>query len=184
MVGSPIGLLSGNNFLFCPMIYRSEIDGLRAIAVIPVVLFHAGFEFFSGGFLGVDVFFVISGYLYTSILVEELNQGSISLKQFYLRRIRRLIPGFLFMLLIVSFFYLLVARPSQQESESLSNSVLSSLFFYSNFYFSLNNGYFASSSELTPLLHTWSLSVEEQFYLIYPIFLLFVFKWKKKVPYS
>lgn len=182
MVGSPIGLLSGNNFLFCPMTYRSEIDGLRAIAVIPVVLFHAGFEFCSGGFLGVDVFFVISGYLITSILVEELNQGSISLKQFYLRRIRRLIPGFLFMLLIVSFFYLLVARPSQQESESLSNSVLSSLFFYSNFYFSLNNGYFASSSELTPLLHTWSLSVEEQFYLIYPIFLLFVFKWKNKSP--
>jgi peptidoglycan/LPS O-acetylase OafA/YrhL len=178
MVGSPIGLSSGNNSF--SMTYRPEIDGLRAIAVIPVVLFHAGFEFCSGGFLGVDVFFVISGYLITSILVDELNQGSISLKQFYLRRIRRLIPGFLFMLLIVSFFFLLLVRPSQQESESLSNSVLSSLFFYSNFYFSLNNGYFASSSELTPLLHTWSLSVEEQFYLIYPILLLFGFKWKNK----
>ena len=162
------------------MNYRPEIDGLRACAIIPVILFHAGFDFCKGGFLGVDVFFVISGYLITGILIKEREKGIFSLTKFYVRRIRRIVPGLFFMLTVVSTFYLLFASPSIQESELLGDAIISSVAFSSNLYFAYSSGYFASNSELLPLLHTWSLSVEEQFYLIYPFLFLLFFKSGKK----
>ena len=164
------------------MQYRPEIDGLRALAVIPVILFHAGLEMFSGGFLGVDIFFVISGYLITGIIVQESQAGTFSMRGFLLRRARRLLPALYFMFLVIGLFYLLLARPSAQESILLGESLLSSLSFLSNFYFAINTGYFASSSELLPFLHTWSLSVEEQFYIMYPPLLLFFLRPGKKSP--
>ena len=162
------------------MNYRPEIDGLRACAIIPVILFHAGFDFCKGGFLGVDVFFVISGYLITGILIKERDKGIFSLSKFYVRRIRRIVPGLFFMLTVASTFYFLFASPSIQESELLGDAIISSLAFSSNLYFASSSGYFASNSELLPLLHTWSLSVEEQFYLIYPFLFLLFFKSGKK----
>ena len=162
------------------MNYRPEIDGLRACAIIPVILFHAGFDFCKGGFLGVDVFFVISGYLITGILIKERDKGIFSLSKFYVRRIRRIVPGLFFMLTVASTFYLLFASPSIQESELLGDAIISSLAFSSNLYFASSSGYFASNSELLPILHTWSLSVEEQFYLIYPFLFLLFFKSGKR----
>ena len=158
------------------MNYRPEIDGLRTCAVLPVILFHAGFDFCKGGFLGVDVFFVISGYLITGVLIKEKEKETFSLANFYIRRIRRIVPGLFFMVIVVSLFYLLFASPSIQESELLGEAIISSVAFSSNLYFAHTSGYFANSSELLPLLHTWSLSVEEQFYLIYPFLFLLLFK--------
>tara|TARA_B100001057_G_scaffold93804_1_gene90172 strand:- start:12157 stop:14073 length:1917 start_codon:yes stop_codon:yes gene_type:complete len=168
--------------------YRSEIDGLRAIAVIGVILYHSeiyvdGNLLFSGGFLGVDVFFVISGYLITSIILKEhLVKNNFSLLGFYERRIRRLVPALLFVLitsLILAYFLLLPI-----EFKSFLNSILSSIFFYSNLYFHYSGeAYGQTILSDQPLLHTWSLSVEEQFYILYPIlfiFLLGVFKDKIK----
>jgi len=164
------------------MNYRPEIDGLRALAVIPVIFFHAGFDFFSGGFLGVDIFFVISGYLITGIIVQESQAGTFSILGFLLRRARRLLPALYTMFLIVGLLYLLLAKPSSQESNLLGQSLLTSTVFLSNFYFAINTGYFAASSELLPLLHTWSLSVEEQFYIIYPPLLLLFLRLGKNFP--
>ena len=158
------------------MNYRPEIDGLRACAIIPVILFHAGFDFCKGGFLGVDVFFVISGYIITGILIKEREKGIFSLTKFYVRRIRRIVPGLFFMLTVVSIFYLLFASPSIQEIELLGDAIISSVAFSSNLYFAYSSGYFASNSELLPFLHTWSLAVEEQFYIIYPFLFLLLFK--------
>ena len=164
------------------MHYRSEIDGLRALAIIPVVLFHAGVEFCSGGFLGVDIFFVISGYLITGIIVKETQENKFSVVNFLTRRARRILPPLYFMMFFVSIFYLLIARPSIEECTLFRESLLSSVSFLSNFYFALNTGYFAASSELLPFIHTWSLSVEEQFYLIYPPLLLIFLRLGKKFP--
>ena len=150
--------------------YRREIDGLRAVAVLPVILFHAGFATFSGGFVGVDVFFVISGYLITTNILAELEQGKFSIVNFYERRARRILPAlFLVMLVCVpcAWFWLL-PRPMEEFSKSL---VALSLF-VSNVLFWRESGYFASEAELKPLLHTWSLSVEEQYYVLFPLFLM------------
>lgn len=155
--------------------YRSEIDGLRAVAVIPVVFFHAGFELFSGGFVGVDVFFVISGYLITTIILNELENSSFSLKYFYERRARRILPALFFMIYITSIFsFILLTR---SELGNYFGSVSATILFYSNFYFWKNAPYFESESELEPLIHTWSLSIEEQFYLLIPILLLISYKY-------
>lgn len=162
------------------MNYRPEIDGLRACAIVPVILFHAGFDFCKGGFLGVDVFFVISGYLITGILIKEREKGIFSLTKFYVRRIRRIVPGLFFMLTVVSIFYLLFTSPSIQESELLGDAIISSVAFSSNLYFAYSSGYFASNSELLPFINTWSLSVEEQFYIIYPFLFLLLFKPRKR----
>ena len=161
------------------MNYRPEIDGLRALAILPVILYHAFPEFCPGGFLGVDVFFVISGYLITGIIFEEVQRDQFSLQNFYTRRIRRILPALYFMLILCSLFYLLVARPSNEESELLGGSILSVVAFFSNIHFAQNTGYFANSSDLVPFLHTWSLSVEEQFYLIYPCLFLLAFRFGK-----
>ena len=158
--------------------YRSEIDGLRAIAVIPVVLFHAGYSLFDGGFVGVDVFFVISGYLITTIILKELGNNTFSLKNFYERRARRILPALIFVILttsILSFIFL-----TKSELAGYFKSVNATLFFYSNFYFWKAAPYFNSEADLEPLLHTWSLSIEEQFYLLFPIALIFLFSFFRK----
>lgn len=154
------------------MHYRKEIDGLRALAVLPVLLFHAGFEFFSGGFVGVDVFFVISGYLITTIIVSDIERGKFSLVQFYERRARRILPAlYLVMLACIPFAWLwLMPSDMKDFSESLFAVALS----ISNHLFLSESGYFDTASELKPLLHTWSLAVEEQFYLLFPCLLMFV----------
>ena len=156
------------------MHYRKEIDGLRAVAVVPIILFHAGFSIFSGGYVGVDIFFVISGYLITSILIEALENKQLSLIQFYERRARRILPAlFVVMLACIPFAYLWML-PSQLAD--FGQSLVAVVFFASNVLFWIEEGYFAAASELKPLLHTWSLAVEEQFYIVFPVFLMLVWR--------
>jgi peptidoglycan/LPS O-acetylase OafA/YrhL len=160
------------------MKYRSEIDGLRALAVVPVILFHAGFKAFSGGFVGVDVFFVISGYLITTILLNELESGRFLIVQFYERRARRILPALFTVMLVClpfAWFWLL-----PQDMESFSQSLVSISVFASNILFWRTSGYFDTTTELKPLIHTWSLSVEEQYYLLFPLFMLFAWKLGKR----
>ena len=165
--------------------YRPEIDGLRAIAVIAVILYHAKVSFFeyqlfAGGFIGVDIFFVISGYLITSIILKEfVSTGSFSFREFYIRRIRRILPALLFVMLVSAPFAFKYLLPF--DYIEYSKSIIYSIFFNSNFYFWYSNSsYGAVSSLLKPFLHTWSLSIEEQFYILFPIFLFVVFKFFKK----
>lgn len=152
------------------MKYRAEIDGLRAVAVMPVLAFHAGFSSFSGGFVGVDVFFVISGFLITALIQEDIASGKFSFARFYERRARRLGPALIVVVAVSSLAALFILPPSEIIRFALS--VLSSLFSVSNIFFWRETGYFAAGSDLTPLLHTWSLSVEEQFYLLFPALLV------------
>jgi peptidoglycan/LPS O-acetylase OafA/YrhL len=165
--------------------YRPEIDGLRAIAVVAVILYHAqitilGNQPFKGGFIGVDIFFVISGYLITSIILKELvTTGSFSFKHFYERRIRRILPALLFVMLASLPFAWMYLLPS--SFVDFSKSILYSLGFSSNFYFHYSGQqYGAESGLLKPFLHTWSLSVEEQFYILFPLILLITFKYFRK----
>lgn len=159
--------------------YRPDIDGLRALAVLPVILFHAGADWLPGGFVGVDIFFVISGYLISSIILKEIKSGDFSFFQFYERRARRIIPALLSMLVIVTLVFQLISLPDQAIASAESS--VAALFSAANFYFWYNTGYFAPASELMPFIHTWSLAVEEQFYFIFPIFLLFIFKLRLSV---
>ena len=151
------------------MQYRREIDGLRAIAVVPVILFHAGAPGFGGGFVGVDVFFVISGFLITGLLLEDLAVGPLSIRRFYERRARRILPA-LFLVMGAS---LLPAWSllSPGDLRDFGRSLLAVPLFGSNLLFWRQSGYFDTASELKPLLHTWSLAVEEQFYLLFPLLL-------------
>ena len=165
--------------------YRSEIDGLRAIAVGVIILYHSqitilGHQLFKGGFIGVDIFFVISGYLITSIILKELiTTGSFSFKYFYERRVRRILPALLFVMLVSLPFAWMYLLPS--SFVDFSKSILYSLGFSSNFYFHYSDQlYGAASGLLKPFLHTWSLSVEEQYYILFPIVLLVTFKYFRK----
>ena len=165
--------------------YRPEIDGLRAIAVFAVILYHAqitilGHQPFKGGFIGVDIFFVISGYLITSIILKELiTTGSFSFKNFYERRVRRILPALLVVMLASLPFAWMYLIPS--SFIDFSKSIFYSLGFSSNFYFHYSGQqYGAVSGLLKPFLHTWSLSVEEQFYILFPITLLLTFKYFRK----
>jgi peptidoglycan/LPS O-acetylase OafA/YrhL len=160
------------------MIYRREIDGLRAVAVVPVILFHAGLTVFSGGYVGVDVFFVISGFLITSILIDELTQGSFSITRFYERRARRILPALFFVMLCCIPFAWVWMLPS--ELKSFSQSLVAVTLFTSNILFWYGDGYFASATELKPLLHTWSLAVEEQYYLLFPLSLMLLWPFGRK----
>ncbi len=159
------------------MKYRKEVDGLRALAVLPVILFHAGFASFSGGFVGVDIFFVISGYLITTIVISELSNDKFSLVKFYERRARRVLPALFFVMTfstIFSWFWLL---PS--DLKDFSQSLVAVSVFASNILFWRESGYFEVAAELKPLLHTWSLAVEEQFYIFFPLFLMVAWRFGK-----
>jgi peptidoglycan/LPS O-acetylase OafA/YrhL len=154
--------------------YRPDIDGLRALAIIPVLLFHAGVPGFSGGYIGVDIFFVISGFLITSIIKREVLNGSFSFTDFWARRARRILPASVIMIIcsMIAGWYLL-APPDYQD---LGRSARYQAYFAGNFYFWGESGYFDNASELKPLLHMWSLAVEEQFYLIAPLVFLLCFR--------
>ena len=161
--------------------YRPEIDGLRAVAVIGVVLFHLGLGF-PGGFVGVDVFFVISGYLITGILLRQLNEDRFSLVDFWARRIRRIAPAAIVMVIGTLLIGGYLQTPGRYSE--LARSAMAHVLMASNCYFTRDQGYFAEKSDFEPLLHTWSLSVEEQFYFIFP--LMMVFFWKRfrlKLPW-
>jgi peptidoglycan/LPS O-acetylase OafA/YrhL len=160
------------------MQYRGEIDGLRALAVLPVIFFHAGFAPFQGGFVGVDVFFVISGYLITSLIFTEKEAGTFSLVAFYERRARRILPAlFLVMAACVPFAWMWML---QSEFEDFGRSLVAASLFSSNILFWQQSGYFDTAAELKPLLHTWSLGVEEQYYLLFPLFILGVWRLGRK----
>ena len=161
--------------------YRPEIDGLRAIAVFSVIIYHAKFffnekVFLKGGFIGVDIFLVISGYLITSLILKEYKQTNFfSYKYFYERRARRILPALLFIIIVSSVIAYLFLLPLSFVDFAYSS--ISSILFSSNIYFWATGIEYAATSELyRPLLHTWSLSIEEQFYIVFPIFLIFLLK--------
>ena len=166
--------------------YRPEIDGLRAIAVAAVVLYHSelkiyGHDLFKGGFIGVDIFFVISGYLISSIIFKEIySTGSFSFLYFYQRRVRRIIPVLLSVIFVSTIIGWFILLPS--ELLNFSKSAISSIFFGSNFYFHYTGlQYGAVDGMYQPLLHTWSLSVEEQYYILFPLILFLVLNLQKKI---
>lgn len=154
--------------------YRSDIDGLRALAILPVIFFHAFPQLIHGGFTGVDVFFVISGYLITGIISKDINSNSFSFIEFYMRRIRRIFPALLLVLiccLIAGWLFMF-----NGEFQQLGKHVSSGSIFISNFALLSESGYFDSASDSKPLLHLWSLSIEEQFYLIWPLIVWAAYK--------
>lgn len=166
--------------------YRQDIDGLRAIAVLTVVLNHAKIPGFSGGYVGVDVFFVISGFLITKIIVSEIEENRFSFVKFYERRIRRIVPALSVMLAFVLIIGLIMFDIDRLQA--LGKSTIASILFYANINFWSEAGYFDAPSQLKPLLHTWSLAVEEQFYIFFPIILILIIryinKYKNKILFS
>lgn len=152
------------------MQYIPQIDGLRAIAVIAVIAYHAGSDYFSGGFVGVDIFFVISGFLITSILLNDIKRESFSIAKFYERRIRRILPPLFFVMLACLPLAWLWLTPG--DMRDFAKSLISTTLFISNILFWKQSGYFDTTNEIKPLIHTWSLAVEEQFYIFFPLLLL------------
>jgi peptidoglycan/LPS O-acetylase OafA/YrhL len=161
-----------------PAAYRSDIDGLRAVAVVPVVIYHLGVHAIRGGFVGVDVFFVISGYLITQVLIGDIEQGRFSILGFYERRVRRILPALLAVLAATAAVYFTVSLPD--EFAEFSKTLLAAAASVSNIYFWLHAGYFDGTALTTPLLHTWSLAVEEQFYVLWPICLYLMYRFHRK----
>jgi peptidoglycan/LPS O-acetylase OafA/YrhL len=159
--------------------YRPEIDGLRAVAVIPVILFHMGLSWMPGGFIGVDVFFVISGFLITSIIKKELDQGNFSFRDFWARRVRRILPAMIFVTAVtLAITYFFVFRPDQQ---AIGKQGLAALLSVANIYFWQSSGdYWGKEAEESPFLHAWSLSVEEQFYLFFPVAMWLIFRFRSQ----
>lgn len=160
--------------------YRPDIDGLRALAVLAVVIFHFNKQWLPGGFVGVDIFFVISGYLITGIVARQLAEGQFKFSDFYLRRVRRIFPAAAFMILVTLMAGVTLMLPA--DVNDLSGAALASLLSVANIYFwkYLDVSYFAASSDMVPLLHMWSLGVEEQFYLLWPACLFFAFAYVQK----
>lgn len=159
------------------MRHLPHIDGLRSLAIVPVVAFHADVALFSGGFTGVDIFFAISGFLITTIIVDELRSGRFSLLEFYKRRALRILPAYfaLIIAVIIAAYFLMLPA----EASSLGWTVAAASVFVSNIYFWRTTGYFNSEAKAEPLLHTWTLSVEEQFYIVLPIMLLLVARYAR-----
>ncbi|MCV0440841.1 MAG: acyltransferase [Hydrogenophaga sp.] len=156
--------------------YRRDIDSLRAFAIIPVVLFHAGLSFIPGGFVGVDVFFVISGFLISKIIIREVWEEQFSLMKFYERRARRIIPALIAVVSITMIFGWVVFKP--EEVNALGKSAAAAIGFSSNIWFWKSAlEYFGPAVESAPLLHTWSLAVEEQFYILFPLLILVIYKY-------
>ena len=154
--------------------FRDDINGLRAVAVLAVIFYHAELDIFKGGWLGVDVF-VISGFLISNIIISELNNNSFTFKRFYIRRIRRILPALFFTLLLIPFAFLLLMPRSFIEY----NNLIASVFFYANYFFQNLDFYNSDPVKFMPLLHTWSLAVEEQFYIIFPVVVYFLHKFFK-----
>lgn len=155
------------------MKYRPEIDGLRTIAVLPVLFSHAGFSWAEGGFIGVDIFFVISGFLITQIIVSETESGDFSIGRFYERRARRILPALFFVVAACVPAAWLLLTPDQMRE--FGHSLIAVPIFASNFLFWMEADYFATDSGLKPLIHTWSLAVEEQFYIFFPLLVVAIF---------
>lgn len=156
--------------------YRPDIDGLRAIAVLSVLWFHTFPDVLKAGFIGVDIFFVISGFLISSIIFENLDRGSFSFSEFYARRIKRIFPALSLVLLsclVFGWFGLL-----EDEFKQLGKHVAAGAAFVSNFALWQESGYFNNAAETKPLLHLWSLAIEEQFYIVWPLLVWLV--WKRK----
>ena len=154
--------------------YRKEIDGLRAIAVLPVMFFHAGLNFIQGGFYGVDVFFVISGYLITSMILHQKSNSAFSIMNFYERRARRILPALIIVMLACIPFAFILMQPD--DLENFGQSLISTSLMANNVLLYLTSGYWDLTSEFKPLLHTWSLGVEEQFYIIFPMLILAMYQ--------
>ena len=162
--------------------YRPEIDGLRALSVLSIIFFHAKLSLFKGGYVGVDVFFVISGYLITSIILDDIKNNRFSILFFYERRVRRILPALVLVMLLCVPAAWLILLPHQIKD--FGQSLVATSLFSGNILFWLESGYFEPSSELKPLLHTWSLSVEEQFYLLFPLSLLLLKGLKSNVAFT
>jgi len=160
------------------MAYRADVDGLRAVAVLPVLLFRSGFSAFSGGYVGVDIFFVISGFVITSKLIEDMENGKYSISAFYIRRIRRIIPALMATMLVTYVAALLLFLPDAMHD--FSRSLVATATFVSNLYFWKASGYFETAALDRPLLHTWSLAIEEQFYLVIPLILYATFRYFRR----
>src|SRR4029078_5666003 len=159
------------------MRYRPDIDGLRAFAVMAVVLFHTRLDAVPGGFVGVDIFFVISGYLITRLIVEQLREGKFSFWDFYARRTRRIYPALFVLIPLVLLAGFFVLTPG--EYEDLAMSAIYSSAFLANIYFWLNTGYLDLAAVTMPLLHLWSIGVEEQFYMMWPATLVLVWRFAR-----
>jgi peptidoglycan/LPS O-acetylase OafA/YrhL len=155
--------------------YRPEIDGLRALAIVPVILFHVGIPGFTGGYIGVDVFFVISGFLITGILLDALDNNRFSLWHFYDRRIRRILPVLFTVLAVTTIASWKLLFPD--EFTNFGKSLFSTALFYANYHFMHDTGYFALSADSKPLLHMWSLAVEEQYYVLFPVFIYIIYRY-------
>jgi peptidoglycan/LPS O-acetylase OafA/YrhL len=164
------------------LLYRKDLDWLRALAVLPVIFFHAGFELFSGGFVGVDIFFVISGYLITSIILKDIENNKFSINSFYLRRARRILPALFFVTILCIPASYLALTPG--DMKNFGQSLVAVSTFSSNILFYLESDYFGGASDLKPLINTWSLAVEEQFYIFFPLLLLAFHKFKRKITLS
>lgn len=160
------------------MQYRKEIDGLRAVAVSTVILYHAGIEAFSGGYVGVDIFFVISGFLIFGLILNELSKGMFSFSNFYQRRVKRILPALFLVIFCTTVPAYIVLIP--EEFAAYSRSIISTSLFIPNILFWRETGYFNADVDLKPLIHTWSLGVEEQFYIIFPVVLFFIYKLARK----
>ena len=160
--------------------FRDDINILRAISVVSVLLYHAEFSLFRGGWLGVDIFFVISGFLISNIILSELFNNSFSLKNFYLRRVRRIFPALYFMLLSTMPIAFMLLSP--KNTIEYINNLKYSIPFLSNIYLAGLDLYTAEPNRFSPLLHTWSLSIEEQFYIVFPLFLILIYRKKIVSP--